>query len=67
MTDKAERRKFLKAALAALATTAGATSCHRTEPVVALCYAIEEPYNPTEPESVADPENPTPPDDEENE
>jgi hypothetical protein len=65
MTDKAERRKFLKAALAALATTAGATSCRHTEPVAAMCYVTIVPYNPTEPEPVADPENPTPHDGEE--
>jgi len=63
MTDKAERRKFLKAALAALATTAGATSCRRSEQIGVSCYVTipVEPY----PEPVADPENPTPPDGEE--
>jgi len=62
MTDKAERRKFLKTALAALATTAGATSCNRrTEPAIVLCYDMAIPIEPIpDPESADDPENQTP-------
>ena len=67
MTDKAERRKFLKAALVALATATGATSCKRKEQIGAMCYVVMvDPY-PTEPDPVADPENPTSHDVEENE
>jgi len=64
MTDKAERRKFLKAALAALATTAGVSGCRKE--TMAFCYSMPAPIDP-KPKSVADPENPTSPDVEEDE
>ena len=52
MTDKAERRKFLKVALAALATTAGVSGCRRE--TMAMCYSSAAP---SRPEPLPDPES----------
>ena len=59
MTDKAERRKFLKTALAALATAGVSGGC-----ITTMCYVSAEPSRP-EPDSEND--NPTPPNGKENE